>query len=546
MATHAETVNDPVAVLNQPPPLEGYNVYASDATLTAAVRSGDAAWADAELRILGERAGSAEAIAWGTDANRFPPELRAFDRYGRRIDEVAYHPSYHELMRVATGYGLHASAWARPRAGAHAARAAAFFVWTQVDAGHGCPISMTHAALPVIRREPALAQGWEPLILASSYEPAPQPALRKRSALIEMAMTEKHGGSDLRANITRAAPRAGGGPAAEYRIDGHKWFCSAPMSDAFLVLAQAPAGLGCFLVPRVLAEGSRNSFALQRLKDKLGNRSNASSEVVFDGTSGWLIGEEGRGVATIVEMVNLTRLDCVIGAAAGMRQAVVQAIHHAEHRTAFGALLVEAPLMRNVLADLALESEAATLLFMRLARACDGAATGERHEAAIKRIGTALGKFWVCKRAAPHAAEALECLGGNGYIEESIMPRLFRESPLNSIWEGAGNVNALDVLRTLQKEPDVVRAFFDELARSRGGDRRPVQPRRARRCVLCIAPRTRLGANVRHASENRRRRRHPSSHGRARDLIVVTAGRTSRRWWGRWDLNPHELSLGRF
>jgi putative acyl-CoA dehydrogenase len=283
-------------------------------------------------------------------------------------------------------------------------------------------------------------------------------------------MTEKQGGSDVRTNTTRAVALGRGGPGEAYAIVGHKWFCSAPMSDAFLVLAQAPAGISCFLVPRFLPDGSKNVFALQRLKDKLGNRSNASSEVEFDGTHGWLIGEEGRGVTTIVEMVNFTRLDCIAGSASGMRQAVAQATHHAAHRTAFGKVLADQPLMQNVLADLAIESEAATLLFMRLARSCDRAAAGDVQEAKLKRIGTALGKYWVCKRTPGHAAEALESLGGNGYVEESIMPRLFRESPLNSIWEGSGNVNALDVLRALAREPGVADALFAEVALARGAN----------------------------------------------------------------------------
>ncbi|HMD03109.1 MAG TPA: isovaleryl-CoA dehydrogenase [Candidatus Baltobacteraceae bacterium] len=458
-------------VENQAPPLVDYDLFWADAVLREAVAAGDAAWASAMLSELGKRAGSAEAIAWGFEANRNAPELRAFDRYGHRVDEVVYHPSYHRLMEVATGSGLHSSSWSEPRPGAHVARAAGFFVWSQADAGHGCPISMTHAAVPVLRRQPDLARVWEPLIFARRYDGALRPAAEKGSALFGMALTEKQGGSDVRANTTRATPAGAGGPGAEYVLGGHKWFCSAPMSDAFLVLAQAPGGLSCFLVPRVLPDGTRNPFALQRLKDKLGNRSNASSEVEFDGTLGWLVGEEGRGVAVIVEMVNFTRLDCALGAASGMRQAVAQAVHHAAYRRAFGKLLIDQPLMRNVLADLALESEAATRLCLRLAQACDRAER-DPHEAHVKRLGTALAKFWICKRAPAHAAEALECLGGNGYVEESIMPRLYREAPLNSIWEGSGNVNALDVLRALRKEPGVLDAFFTEVARAEGADSR--------------------------------------------------------------------------
>jgi putative acyl-CoA dehydrogenase len=454
-------------VQNQAPVLAGYDVYANDAVLRAGVLAGDAAWADAPLRELGVLAGGAEAQAWGFEANRYPPELRTFDRFGNRIDEVAYHPSYHRLMEVATARGLHASSWSDSRPGAQVARLAGFFVWSQVESGHGCPISMTHAAVPALRASQRLAAEWEPLLFARRYDGALRPAHEKGSALFGMAMTEKQGGSDVRANTTRAVPLGGD----EYALTGHKWFCSAPMSDAFLVLAQAPAGLSCFLVPRVLPDGTRNAFALQRLKDKLGNRSNASSEVEFDGTWARLLGEEGRGLQTILEMVNFTRLDCIAGSAAGMRQATAQAVHHASHRAAFGRLLVEQPLMLNVLADLALESEAATLLMLRLARACDRA-PDDPHEARLKRIGTAVGKYWICKRAAPHAAEALECLGGNGYVEESIMPRLYREAPLNSIWEGSGNVNALDVLRAMTKEPGVLEAFFAEVSAAKGADAR--------------------------------------------------------------------------
>jgi len=459
-------------VTNQPPPLVDYDAYASDRALVDAVGASEAGWARAELADIGRRAGSAEAIAWGFEANRNPPVLRTHDRFGNRIDEVDYHPSYHRLMEVAIGAGLHASAWRAPRPGAQLARAAAFYLWSQVEAGHGCPISMTHAAIPALRVQPDVSAQWERRIFVSTYDARLLPATGKTSALVGMAMTEKQGGSDVRANTTRAEPAGAGGPAGEYRLTGHKWFCSAPMSDAFLVLAQATGGLSCFLLPRILPDGTRNTFLIQRLKDKLGNRSNASSEVEFAGASAWLLGEEGRGIQAIVEMVNFTRLDCVIGSASGMRQALVQAIHHAQHRSAFGRRLVDQPLMRNVLADLALESEAATLTFVRLARACDAAAAGDEREASFKRIGTAVAKYWVCKRSAPHAAEALECLGGNGYVEESVMPRLFRESPLNSLWEGAGNVNALDVLRALAKERGTFEAFFGELETARGADRR--------------------------------------------------------------------------
>ena len=457
-------------VTNQPPPLAGYDVYASDAALVDAVRANGAGWAEGHLSAVGRRAGAADTIALGFEANANPPKLKAFDRFGQRVDEVEFHPSYHRLMEAAIGYGLHAAAWRAPGPGAHVARAAAFFAWSQAESGHGCPVSMTHAALPVLRLQPELARVWEPRAFASTYDGTLRPASDKGSAIFGMAMTEKQGGSDVRANTTSAVPLDGA--RGEYALTGHKWFCSAPMSDAFLVLAQVPGGLSCLFVPRFLEDGTKNVFALQRLKDKLGNRSNASSEIEFDGTIGYLIGEEGRGVATIVEMVNFTRLDCITGSAAGMRQATAQAIHHASYRSAFGKVLIDQPLMQNVLADLAIESEAATLLWARLARACDRAAAGDAHEARLKRIGTAFGKYWVCKRAAGHAAEALECLGGNGYVEESIMPRLLRESPLNSIWEGSGNVNALDVLRAMAREPGVLDSYFAEVETARGADRR--------------------------------------------------------------------------
>lgn len=459
-------------VTNQPPPLADNDAFAADRALAGAVADAGATWAQPQLHAIGTRAGSVDIIALGFDANANPPQLRAFDRFGHRIDEVTYHPAYHALMADAIGFGLHASSWREPKLGAHVARAAGFYLWSQAESGHGCPISMTHAAIPALRAQPNLAAVWEPLAFASTYDRALRPAREKGSAIFGMAMTEKQGGSDVRANTTRATPLGAGGPGAQYALVGHKWFCSAPMSDAFLVLAQAPAGLSCFLVPRFLPDGTKNAFALQRLKEKLGNRSNASSEVEFANTIGWLVGDEGRGVQTIVEMVNFTRLDCIVGSAAGMRQAVAQAIHHASYRVAFGKSLVDAPLMRNVLADLSLESEAATLLFVRLALACDRAALGDAHEARIKRIGTAFGKFWVCKRAAGHAAEALECVGGNGYVEESIMPRLFRESPLNSIWEGSGNVNALDVLRAMTREAGVLDSYFTEIDAVRGVDAR--------------------------------------------------------------------------
>ena len=457
-------------VLNQPPPLRDYNPFDCDRALAEALAREGGGWAAHRLRALGAVAGG-EAIDWGVQANANPPVLRTHDRYGHRIDEVEYHPAYHRLMEVAVGYGLHALPWRESRPGAHVARAALFTVLAQAEAGHGCPISMTYSAVPALRAQPELAAEWEPRLTSTHYDRRSAPCAEKSGALCGMAMTEKQGGSDVRANTTRAEALGAGGPGGEYAITGHKWFCSAPMCDAFLVLAQTDRGLTCFLLPRWRPDGTRNRFYIQRLKDKLGNRSNASSEVEFDGAWARMVGADGRGVPTIIEMVNHTRLDCVIGAAAGMRHAVAQATHHAAYRAAFGKRLVEQPLMQNVLADLCLESEAATAAMMRLARAYDADADDEV-EQHFKRIATAVVKYWTCKRWPAHAAEALECFGGNGYVEESLMPRLYREAPLNSIWEGSGNVICLDVLRAMARGPEAVEAFFAEIDRARGGDRR--------------------------------------------------------------------------
>lgn len=453
-------------VFNQVPPLAGYDAADDPALLDGLEREG-AGWAAAELHELGRLGGAEPAIDHGRLANEHPPVLRTHDRHGRRIDEVEFHPAWHELMRVAVTHGLHAAPWADDRPGAHVARAAKFYTW-RPDAGHGCPISMTYAAVPALRHAPELAATYEPLLTATTYDFGLRPPLAKRGLLAGMSMTEKQGGSDVRANTTTAHPE----PDGTYRLLGHKWFTSAPMCDVFLTLAQAPGGLTCFLVPRVLPDGTRNPMRLMRLKDKLGNRSNASAEVEYEHAVAWRVGDEGRGVRTIIDMVNLTRLDCVIGAAAGMRQGVITAAHHAAHRQAFGRYLVDQPLMRNVLADLAVESEAATVLMMRLAGATDRSARGDAGETAFKRLALAVGKYWVCKRWPGHAAEALECLGGNGYVEESGLPRLFRESPLNSIWEGSGNVAALDVLRALTREPEVMAAFQAEVTAAAGTDAR--------------------------------------------------------------------------
>lgn len=457
-------------VANQPPPLEGYNLFDQNPPLVEALRREGGGWAEEKAVELGETAGSA-ALAWGVRANEHPPVLHTHDRYGNRLDEVEYHPDYHELMRLAISYGLHASPWRSPRPGAHVARAAMFVTLSQTEAGHGCPISMTYAAVAALRTQPDLAEEWEPRLTSLEYDPRLIPAAEKSGALCGMAMTEKQGGSDVRANTTIARPLAGGGPGTEYSLTGHKWFCSAPMCDVFLTLAQTGEGLSCFLLPRVLPDGARNAFHIQRLKDKLGNRSNASGEIEYDGAVAWMVGEPDRGVPTIIEMVNHTRLDCVLGSTALMRGAVAQATHHAAHRPAFGKLLAEQPLMQNVLADLGVESEAATVLAVRLARSYDEAPDDEQ-QAHFKRLATAVAKYWICKRAPMLAAEALECLGGNGYVEDSGMPRLYREAPVNSIWEGSGNVMCLDVLRAMARNPESVEAFLAEVSESAGVDPR--------------------------------------------------------------------------
>ncbi len=458
-------------VFNQPPPLAGYNVFDEDRALVDGIQRENAAWSLEQLRDIGQLAGSATAIQWGIEANTVVPVLAAFDRYGNRIDEVVYHPAWHQLMEKAVSFGLHASPWRDGRPGAHVARAAGFYLWSQVEAGHGCPISMTHAAVPTLRLQPNVAEEWVPRLTSLDYDPGLRPGAEKRGALSGMGMTEKQGGSDVRANTTHAEPAGRGGPGEAYVLTGHKWFCSAPMCDIFLVLAQVgEKGLSCFLLPRVLPDGTRNGISIMRLKDKLGNRSNASAEIELNQALAYMVGEEGRGVRTIVEMVNCTRLDCIAGTAALMRQGVAQACHHAVYRHTFGKSLIDWPLMQNVLADLALESEAATVLLLRLARAADGAAMSDPFEAHIKRLGTAVGKYWVCKRGITHAGEAMECLGGNGYVEESLMPRLYREAPVNSIWEGAGNVNCLDVYRAVIKEPDTLEAYITEVRRAQGAN----------------------------------------------------------------------------
>jgi putative acyl-CoA dehydrogenase len=465
-------------VLNQAPPLEGIDVFSTNRPLVEAVEREGAGWVRERAAALGRVVGGEPQLVWGRLANENKPVLRTHDRYGNRIDEVDFHPAWHDLMRLGVENELHSLPWTSEQPCAHAARAALYATAMQAEAGFACPITMTFAVVPALRAQPELAAEWEPLLMAKTYDERLIPAAEKGSAIAGMAMTEKQGGSDVRANTTVARALNGGGAGAEYEITGHKWFCSAPMSDVFLVLAQTEEGLSCFLLPRVLPDGSRNAFHIQRLKDKLGNHSNASSEIELHGAWARMVGEPGRGVPTIIEMVGHTRLDCVIGTAAGMRVGVVSATHHAAHRQAFGKKLIDQPLMRNVLADLCLESEAATALALRLARAYDeadaDAQAGEHGTDAqlFKRLATAVGKYWTCKRAPNHAFESLECLGGNGYVEESGMPRLYREAPLASIWEGSGNVISLDVLRALTRTPRALEVFIDELRVAEGADAR--------------------------------------------------------------------------
>jgi putative acyl-CoA dehydrogenase len=454
-------------VLNQSTPLADYNLFSSDRLLARLVTQYGAAWSAPQLTTFGGIVGSAEAIEWAVQANRNDPELRTHNRFGERVDEVQFHPAWHNLMRTSVEHEVHSLPWRDARPGAHVARAALMYMAFQNEAGHCCPISMTYSAVPALRRQPDLAKIWEPMILSRQYDPRFLPAPQKSGVLFGMGMTEKQGGSDVRANTSRAVPQAVPGPGQPYLLTGHKWFCSAPMCDAFLVLAQTEKGVCCFLVPRWLPDGKKNNIFIQRLKDKLGNRSNASSEIEFENAHGWLVGEEGRGVATIIEMVNHTRLDCMLAATALMRQSTLQAIHHCKQRSAFGKKLVDQPLMSNVLADLAVEQEAALRLAMRVAAAYD-AQKESPEEAAFRRIASAISKYWLCKRAPTHVAEGLECFGGNGYVEESPMPRLFRESPLNGIWEGSGNVICLDVLRAIAKEPQALDALLVEMSRSKG------------------------------------------------------------------------------
>ena len=449
-------------VTNQPTPLEDYNAFLADPALAEGLERGGGEWAEEELEGFGKKTGSRALIELGFLANENPPVLKTHDRFGRRVDLVKFHPAWHQLMAFGIQEEIHALPWRAKKKGSHVVRAAKHYLLSQVEAGVGCPLTMTFAAVPALLMQADVAKKWVPRLTGTHYDPTFCPARDKQGCTMGMAMTEKQGGSDVRANTTQALALGKSGPGEAYHLTGHKWFCSAPMSDAFLTLAQAKEGLTCFLVPRWQPDGTQNRIYIQRLKDKLGNRSNASSEIEYDRTWAQMVGEPGRGVNTIIEMVNHTRLDCVIGSAALMRQALVQAIHHARGRSAFGKKLVDQPLMQNVLADLAVESEAATTLMLHLAEAYDNAGESAADKA-YARLAAAIGKYWICKRVPAMVGEALECLGGAGYVEESILPRLYREAPLSSIWEGSGNVMCLDVLRVMQREPDTVTRFLQVL-----------------------------------------------------------------------------------
>lgn len=453
-------------VQNQTPPLVDYNMYHGDTALKEAVQREGAAWADAQIATHGARTGSAEVLQWGEQANEFKPQFHSHDRFGNRVDLVKYHDGYHQLMALALESGLHSAAWTAPQKGAHVARAAMSMLQAQVDAGHGCPLTMTFAAVPALQTTPAIAQEWLPKILAHGYDPRNVPHMDKQAVTIGMGMTEKQGGSDVRANTTHAYPLGKTGAGEAYELIGHKWFTSAPMCDGFLMLAQSAGGLSCFLVPRWQPDGSKNPMQVQRLKNKMGNVSNASSEIELRNALGWMLGDEGRGVATIIEMVSMTRFDCMVGSTASMRHGVAQAIHHARHRSAFGATLSQQPAMQNVLADLQLEVEGAVALTMRMARALDN--PQDEHEKLLLRLGLPAGKYWITKRNPNHAYEAMECLGGNGVMDDFIMARLYRDAPINAIWEGSGNVQALDMLRAMAKTPEAVQVWLAELNKAKG------------------------------------------------------------------------------
>lgn len=459
------------AVQNQPTVLENYNPYLEDRALREGVERGGAGWAEERLVAFGEKTGRAEFIELGTLANKFSPVLQTHDRFGQRRDEVEFHPAYYELMRTGIAAEMHALPWNRPERGSHVARAAIHYLLSQAEAGVGCPITMSFAAVPALRIQPEIADEWVPRVTSTKYDPRVIPASEKTGSMIGMAMTEKQGGSDVRANDTRAVAIGAEGPGQEYLLTGHKWFVSGIMADAFLATAHTENGLTCFLVPKFLPDGSKNRFFMLRLKDKVGNRSNATGEVELLDTWARMVGEEGRGVPTIIEMVNHTRLDCAIGMSSIMRQALAQALHFCGGRAAFGKTLIDQPLMQNVLADLAIESEAATTLMMRMAQAYDELRENPevRH---FTRMVTAVGKYWICKRSPHFVYECMECLGGSGYVEECNMPRLYREAPVCAIWEGSGNVISLDMLRALSKDPETLPAFLAEVNQARGGDKR--------------------------------------------------------------------------
>lgn len=457
-------------VTNQPPPLEDYNLYDADSGLKEALHRHGAGWAEERVRALGAELGTADAIEHGHLANEFPPELKTFDRYGHRVDEAVFHPSYHHMMEIGFRHGVPSIAWSADRGG-HVAHTAMHYMLYQVESGVCCPLTMTYAAMPALIQTPEATLQWRSGIVSRTYDGSSRPAPEKSGLTIGMAMTEKQGGSDVRANSTRAVAVGSGGPGGEYELTGHKWFCSAPMCDAFLTLAYTDEGLSCFLLPRWRPDGSRNSFQLMRLKDKLGNKSNASSEIEYHGAHAIMIGEKGRGVRTIIDMVMHTRLDCTTAPAALMRQAVMQAAHHVEHRMAFQKKLIQQPLMRNVIADLSLEQEAATAMSFAVAQAYDDGMT-DPARAAFARIAVSIAKYWANKRVVPVVNEAMECFGGVGYVNETIMPRLYRESPLNGIWEGSGNVICLDVLRAMQREPEALQLFCRELLDAKGRDTR--------------------------------------------------------------------------
>jgi putative acyl-CoA dehydrogenase len=507
---------DTHVVTNQPPLIEGYNAFETDPNLSEGIDRMGGEWALESLTAMGEHTGGHALIELGFLANENPPVLKTHDRFGNRIDQVKFHPAWHQLMAFGIQNGIHALPWCGEKKGVHVVRAIKHYLLSQVEAGVGCPLTMTFAAVPVLRTQPDIARLWVSRLCSSHYDPTFAPPQDKQGCIMGMAMTEKQGGSDVRANTTHAVALGKKGSGEAYHLTGHKWFCSAPMADAFLTLAQTDGGLSCFLVPRWLPDGTVNRFFIQRLKDKLGNRSNASSEIEYDRTWAQMVGEPGRGVSTIIEMVNHTRLDCVIGSAALMRQALVQAIHHGRHRAAFGKKLVDQSLMQSVLADLAVESEGATALMLHLAEAYDLASKSPEHRA-YARLVSAIGKYWVCKRTPVMVGEAMECLGGAGYVEERIMPRLYREAPLASIWEGSGNVICLDVLRAMKKNPGAVTLLREQLTDVHGQHRTydkflktlknmmgesEVHPTQARHLVEYLALALQGSLLIQHAPDN--------------------------------------------